>query len=123
MEPNDALHRELQRELQHIRELLETKIGALGDGVYTFRKEILGNGQPGALDRIRAIINEVKTKSDERNSALWKAVDDLRASTATKSDVEDLKKERWKTAGTATAAMAAAAFIGWLLINFKTVFH
>lgn len=100
----------VQRELQHHRELTDTKLGALSDNVYTFRKQVLGNGQPGDLDRMRGVINEVKTKSDDRNKAIWEALDDIRAKYVPKADydksqadIEDLKKQRWIWVGALSA--------------------
>lgn len=116
--------------LEAHRELIEEKISSLKQDVYTFRKQVLGNGQPGDIDRIRGVITGVGGKCDSRNSEIWKALDEVRADRAERSDVynlqakveeleralqkkgsaadvEDLKKQRWIWAG----ALGALAII------------
>jgi len=97
-----------------LRELLEEKITALRQDVYTFRKQVLGNGQPGDLDRIRGVIRDTGGRCDTRNGEIWKAVDEIREKyvprsdyEAVRKDVEDLKRQRWIWVGALTAIFGA----------------
>jgi hypothetical protein len=98
-----------------VRELLEEKIGSIKHDLYTFRKQVLGNGQPGDLDRIRGVIKDTGGKCDSRNSALWKAIDEIREEH--RRDMDAVKQRVWQWSGGLAVVVAAAELLMWTVFR------